>query len=79
MRVIAKKAFSYGGRALTVGEEFNASARDARVLCALGRADTAPPLPRAESEIEPPEQAPPDEPKPARRQYRRRDMVAEET
>lgn len=67
MRLIAKKAFPYGGRRLAAGDSFDASSRHARVLLAIGYA-TAPDSEPAEPE-----------PSPARpaRQYRRRDMQAE--
>lgn len=40
--LIATKAMRYGGRALTVGEPFQASRRDARTLGAIGKAEAAP-------------------------------------
>ena len=85
MRLIAKKAFPYGGRRLAAGDSFDASSRHARVLLAIGYAtapDSEPAEPEPDSEPAEPE---PDsepaepEPSPARpaRQYRRRDMQAE--
>lgn len=40
--LIATKSMRYGGRALTVGEPFQASRRDARTLGAIGKAEAAP-------------------------------------
>lgn len=37
-QLIATKAFSYGGRALKPGGEFEAQGRDARLLVAIGKA-----------------------------------------
>ncbi len=71
MRLIAKKAFPYSGRRLAVGDSFEAGARHARVLMAIGHATA----PDAEPEIVEPE--PELEPTSAPRRYRRRDMQAE--
>ncbi len=71
MRLIAKKAFPYSGRRLAVGDSFEAGARHARVLMAIGHAAA----PDAEPEIVEPEPEP--EPTSAPRRYRRRDMQAE--
>jgi hypothetical protein len=40
--LIATKAMRYGGRALTAGEPFQASRRDARTLSAIRKAEPAP-------------------------------------
>lgn len=69
MRLIAIKAFLYGGRRLAAGDPFEASARHARVLLAIGHASA----PDAEPVIVEPEP----EPAPTTRRYRRRDMQAE--
>ena len=77
MRLKAKKAFPYGGRRLAAGDLFDAGARHARVLMAIGHA-TAPdaePEPEPELALEPDEAAP--EPARRPRQYRRRDLQAE--
>lgn len=39
MRLIAKKAFSYGGKQLNVGDAFDASSRDGKILKAVRRAE----------------------------------------
>ena len=72
MRLIAKKAFPYGGRRLAAGDPFDAGARHARVLMAIGHARA----PAAEPEPEP-EPEPVPAPAPRARQYRRRDLQAE--
>lgn len=41
MDMIAKKNFRYGGRALTPGDPFRASSKDARLLGKIGRARAA--------------------------------------
>lgn len=68
-RLIALEPFPYASRNLRAGEEFEASASDAAVLCRIGRAKEAPR--RAES-------LPLDEPGEPEKQgrYRRRDMRA---
>lgn len=57
MKLIATKNYSYNKRSMVVGDEFEASARDARILQAVGRAKPAPaaeePDPVEESETEP--------------------------
>lgn len=45
MDLIAKRSFRYGTRALTAGELFTASRRDARILKALKKAVDAPAAP----------------------------------
>jgi len=79
MRLIVKKPFPYAGKRRAIGEAFEATGRDARLLCALGKARAAEP---GDEEPEPPVLEPAEDIEPApraRRQYRRRDMVAEET
>ncbi len=66
MRMIANKAFSYDGRNLAAGEEFNvASESDRRILVLAGLAHEQSYL--NEDFIAPP-----------KRSYKRRDMKAEE-
>lgn len=74
----------YAGRRIKPGEVFEANgASDARVLIAIGRADFAPALPTPEPLPEPvvipqwPETQDEPAPKP-KRQYKRRDMTAED-
>lgn len=42
MDMIAKKEFRYNGRALKVGQRFDASARAARIFGGVGKAEAAP-------------------------------------
>ena len=82
MELIARKALSYGGHPVSVGQRFAASARDGRALVAVGRAelvsgpiaDRVPELVQIAlddgAEISPRTGKP-------RRQYKRRDMQAE--
>lgn len=65
MEIVAIKAFRYAGAWREVGDRFEASERDGRVLCAIGKAEAAA---KALPEVT--------EPKP-KRTYRRRDMQAE--
>lgn len=74
MRLIAKKSLRYAGHRCEPGEAFEAIARDAKILCAIGKAEPADEVPPVEEPAETPEPA-----APARRQYRRRDLVAEDT
>ena len=55
MRLIACKPFTYSTRALVVGQDFEASSRDARVLVAIGKARkyVAPPVSDDEPDDEP--------------------------
>lgn len=67
-RLIAKEAFAYDSRALSVGDEFNACDEHAKILTIIGRAEAA--------------QEQEDAPAPKRRgrppKYLRRDMRAED-
>ncbi len=74
MRLIAKKPLRYAGRRCEAGEAFEASSRDAKLLCAIGKAEPADEVPPVDEPAETPEPA-----APPRRQYRRRDLVAEDT
>jgi hypothetical protein len=69
LKLIAKKSLRYAGRSLVAGDDFEASAKYARLLKAIGKAGDAPP-------VEPAPEAPA-EPKP-RKGYKRRDMTAED-
>lgn len=76
MDLIATKSLVYASKRREVGEPFEASNRDGRILIAIGKArvpDSVGPAPA-------PVVAEPDagkEAKPAKRAYRRRDMRAE--
>lgn len=48
--LVATKAFRYGGRALTVGDSFEARGRDARILTAIGKASEVPAEEKAKAE-----------------------------
>lgn len=75
MRLIADKAYRYGGKPLEVGDEFEANSRDARALVAVGRAHAADDV-GAKPSAKP---APKPAKKPAKkRTYKRRDLQAEE-
>lgn len=73
--LIASRPLRYNARPLVANQEFNASARDARLLIALGRAK----LKAYPEEQAAPVVAPTAVPAPSerqKRQYRRRDMTA---
>ncbi len=83
MQLKALSPIWYGGRRLQAGDFFEAGSRDARVLVAIGRAALVRPaaepveVPLVEEPVEAPAlEVPVEAPKP-RRQYRRRDMVAD--
>lgn len=66
MKLIATKPMRYGARSLKADEAFEASARDARILLAIGSARAAEEAaaPKAESDDD-------------KRRYKRRDMRPE--
>lgn len=74
MDLIAKKSLRYAGRSLVPGDKFEASAKDARLLKAIGKAvdagEATPGEARKEVGIEPI--------KPAKGAYRTRRMKAED-
>lgn len=76
MDLIATKSLAYASKRREVGEPFEASNRDGRILIAIGKARAAE---RADRVVEPVvvEPADDDEAKPRKRAYRRRDMRAE--
>lgn len=75
MRLIAKKSLRYAGHRCEPGEAFEAIARDAKILCAIGKAEPADEVTPVDVPAEIPE---PEPAAPPRRQYRRRDLVAED-
>jgi hypothetical protein len=76
--LIAKRDLFYANRTYVKGQEFRAANQHASTLIACGMADEAP-AQETRSSTPPPEPEPPAAPEPAaRRQYRRRDMRAEE-
>jgi hypothetical protein len=68
VRLIATKAFPYGGHRLKPDEEFEATKRDATTLVAVGKARRATYRTTALDA---------ESPKTGKRTYKRRDMVAE--
>jgi len=81
MKMIATKSFTYAGKPRKPGDEFDVTGRDVRLLSAVGRAKPAPPPPppkpvKRDTVAEEPA-AQPDEAKPRKGRYRRRDMKAE--
>lgn len=81
MRLIAEKDLTYARASVRVGEEFNASASDAKLLIRIGFAHEAPTAAeevvagvRWTAQVE---SARTSEPVKRRRTYRRRDMTAE--
>lgn len=71
-QLVATKAFRYAGRALVIGDAFEAGARDAKLLMAIGKAKDAPPAPASAHDGDTAE----DQPK--RGRYTRRDVRAED-
>lgn len=69
MKLQARKAFRYAGRSLKVGDTFDASAKDVKILTAIGHACEA-----ADDLGEPAPTAEPESPKSDK--YKRRDMRA---
>lgn len=53
MKLIATKPLLYAGQSLNVGDEFEASEKDAKLLKAIRKAEDAPEKAVAESEPEP--------------------------
>lgn len=80
--LVALTEFPYDGRKLCTGDQFTASERDAQTLKLLQKAVDAPTRGYATKVLEPPvpdasqDAASPSEPR-KRRQYRRRDLEAE--
>lgn len=77
MELVAIKSLAYAGKRREVGESFEASNRDARILVAIRKAKVAEvvkpvvaPVAQDESEVE-------ENTAPRKRPYRRRDMRAE--
>ncbi|EHM01148.1 hypothetical protein HMPREF9946_02223 [Acetobacteraceae bacterium AT-5844] len=78
--LVATKAFRFGGRALVAGDEFEASARDARLLKAVGKAGDPKPKAVRAAKPAPKDDEPGDSEAPdvlRRGRYARRDMQAE--
>jgi len=88
MKMIATKNFSYGGRSLRPGEEFDVADRDVKLLAAVNRAKPAPasaPVPQPKTKPAKRDMAPEepareadDDSKPRKGRYRRRDVRAED-
>lgn len=78
VKLIAKASYAYAGQALSVGDVFEASERDAQILKVTGRADDAPTL-RKTSRKDLTADSGTSEVKIDRRtrEYRRRDLVPE--
>lgn len=73
MKLIATKNYSYNKRSMVAGDEFEASARDARILQAVGRAKpAAEPEPESEPEPEKPSE------KPETKKYKTRRLKADD-
>lgn len=80
VRLIAKKAFLYASRALSVGDTFDASEQDAKTLTAIGHAAEAPRLRKTSTKVLTADSG--DMTAEAKidrrtREYRRRDLVPE--
>lgn len=81
VKMVATKSYRYGGRPLVDGDEFEASAKDARTLRAIGRAKDVEKHEVTLRPVKHTEDADEDDEKPAKhvkRQYHRRDVQAEE-
>lgn len=80
MRLAALQALPYNRRTYRTGEEFEATAADARLLllCKRARAVGGDAGAAAEAQLPAGSSPPPDHAPTARRRYRRRDMRAEE-
>lgn len=72
-RLVTTAPLRYAARNLRAGEAFDASAADARVLRAIGRAADPPPVAAAVDINKPPD----DDAGAVRGRYRRRDMRAD--
>jgi hypothetical protein len=83
MKMTATKQVYYGGKERRPGEQFEATARDARILAAIRKATPAAPqavTPKTQARdmtAEQPAAEPDDDGKGRKGRYRRRDMKAE--
>lgn len=80
VRLVATKAYSYAERTLKVGDVFEASDKDAKLLIMIGSASKAPSASYRAKVLDPvvPEETRSDpNPSKPKRQYRRRDLVPE--
>jgi hypothetical protein len=76
VNLIAKMAFPYCGRSLSIGDRFSATEKDAATLKLIGRAVDAPRLRRKDLTAEVPQSE--NTVERTKRQYQRRDLVPEQ-
>lgn len=69
MKYVAKRPLTYRGQRVDVGDEFEPSRQDGRLLQALGHADLV---------ADEPDEKPKSKKKAKKRAYKRRDMEAED-